>query len=71
METTDKKRFFLIMQYLSLNFPERKVDANLLGFYFRDLSDFSIDDIETAAMAYVRTGDKFPLLSDLIRLLSA
>lgn len=71
MEIADMKRFAMIMQYLSLNFPERNIDENLLKFYFRDLSDFSIDDIETAAMTYARTGDKFPLLSDLFRLLSA
>lgn len=71
METTDTVRFSQVMAYLSLNFPEREVGPNLLKSYFCDLSDFGIDEIEKAARAYVRTGSKFPLLSDLIRLLSA
>ncbi len=71
METTDTVRFSEVMVYLSLNFPEREVGQNLLKSYFRDLSEFGIDEIEKAAKAYVRTGYKFPLISDLIRLLSA
>ncbi len=71
MEIADTVRFSKIVAYLSLNFPEREVGQNLLKSYFRDLSDFGIDEIEKAARAYVRTGDKFPLCSDLIRLLSA
>lgn len=71
METTDTKRFYEMMVYLSLNFPEREVGPNLLKSYFSDLSEFGIDEIEKAAKAYLRTGDKFPLVSDFIRLLSA
>jgi hypothetical protein len=71
METTDTVKFSQVMDYLSLNFPEREVGPNLLQSYFSDLSEYSIDDVWKAARAYVRTGDKFPLLSDLIRLLSA
>jgi hypothetical protein len=71
METADSTRFAEVMHYLSLNFPEREVGASLLKSYFCDLSEFGIEEVEKVAKAYVRTGDKFPLLSDLIRLLSA
>jgi len=71
METTDTVRFSQVMAYLSLNFPDREVGQNLLKSYYCDLSEFSIDEIEKAAKAYVKTGGKFPLVSDLIRLLSA
>lgn len=71
MKTDDKKSFSEIMRYLALNFPERAMTTNLMQSYFNDLSDFGIDDIKKAAKAYVRTGDKFPLVSDLIRILSA
>jgi len=71
VERTDTVRFSEVMAYLSLNFPEREASQNLFKSYFCDLSDFSIDEIEKAAKAYVRTEDKFPLLSDLIRILSA
>ena len=71
MQATDAKRYSEVMHYLTLNFPDRAVEQNLLRSYFHDLSEFPIDDVEKAAKAYVRTGDKFPLVSDLIRLLSA
>jgi len=71
MEPTDNIRFAKIMHYLSLNFPEREVGQDLMRSYFNDLSEFSIDDIEKAARAYVKTGNKFPLISYLVNLLSA
>jgi hypothetical protein len=71
MKNDEAGRFVAVMQYFSLNFPERRTDENFLRSYFDDLSDFGIDEIEKVAKAYVRTGDKFPLVSDLIRLLSA
>lgn len=72
MQQGDSKRFSEVMRYLRLNFPEREMTTpHLMQSYFSDLSEFGIDEIEKAARAYVRTGDKFPLLSDLIRLLSA
>jgi hypothetical protein len=68
MQQSDSKRFSEVMRYLALNFPERELSTpELMCSYFRDLSDFGIDEIEKAAKAYVRTGDKFPLVSDLIR----
>lgn len=71
MQQDDKNRFSTVMRYLNLNFPDREMTPDLMMFYFHDLSEFSIDEIENAAKTYVRTGDKFPLVSDLIRLLSA
>jgi len=71
MEPTDNIRFAKIMHYLSLNFPDREAGQDLMRSYFNDLSEFSIDAVEKAAKAYVRTGNKFPLVSDLVSLLSA
>jgi hypothetical protein len=71
VEIADCTRFIEVMQYLSLNFPERKVVPNLSRSYFRDLSEFGIEAVEEAAKTYVKNGDKFPHISDLIRILSA
>lgn len=41
------------------------------SLFRQKLSEYSVDDIEKAATSYGRIGDKFPLVSDFIRLLSA
>lgn len=71
MTEKDKKRFVEIMSYLTLNFPDRLVDENLVRSYFNDLSTFEIDDIESAARHYVKTGKSFPFVSDLFSTLDA
>ena len=69
MQATDKERFSSVMEYLALNFPDRRVDFNLFKSYFLDLAEFTIEDFEKAAPSYVRTGDRFPYISDLIKCL--
>lgn len=68
MTINDEQRFAAVMQYLSVNFPERVVDAGVVESYFQDLSAFSIDTVEVAARAYVRVGKTFPFVADLHQL---
>jgi hypothetical protein len=68
MQAIDKTRFVEVMRYLSINFPERLVDQQLIESYFHDLSDFPIDAVETAAKEYVMRKYSFPYVADLIRL---
>jgi len=74
MQKVDEPRFVAVMKYLTLNFPERNngnIHPDLLRSYFHDLSDLNIEDVEKAARAYVRIGDKFPFVSDLRKSLQA
>lgn len=71
MQQDDDKKFVDVMRYLSLNFTERTITPDLMRSYFNDLFEYSVDDIWKAAKAHVRISDKFPLVSDFIRLLSA
>ena len=71
MKQGDEKGFLEVMHYLSLNFPEREMTSDLMRSYFQDLFDYSLDDVRTAAKAYVQIGARFPLVSDFISLLSA
>ena len=70
METTDTKRFAVVMNYLGLNFPDREVTPDLMQSYFNDLSDYSIVDIERMAKVCVKTCYGFPFVANFIRLLS-
>jgi hypothetical protein len=70
MQAGDRMRFIAVMQYLRLNFPERKIDDNLVRSYFNDLLKHNIHDVERAAKAYVKIGDKFPFVSGLCHFLS-
>jgi hypothetical protein len=67
MKTGDEKAFREIVRYLSLNFPEREVGADLVRSYFYDLDAFGIEEVREAAKAHVLTGDRFPFVSDLVR----
>lgn len=70
MEAADIKKFSVVMNYLALNFPTSEVTQNLVQSYFDDLTDYSIDDIERAAKTVVKMNFRFPLVTDLVRILS-
>ncbi|MBI1922294.1 MAG: hypothetical protein HYS23_14560 [Geobacter sp.] len=71
MQATDAKQFAEVMQYLFLNFPDREISPDLVRSYFHDLSEYDISDIEKAARDYVKSGERYPFVSDFINLLSA
>ena len=65
-EDEHQEQFTNIMYFLSLNFPERKLTADLVQAYYIVLKDFPIDDIDAMARAYVLKGRVFPHIADLV-----
>jgi len=59
-------RVFLdVLNYLSINFPERTITAELAESYYNDLKDLEPDQLWVAARAWVARATRFPFVAEL------
>ena len=59
------------MNYLSDNYPERKMDLGLVEHYFHDLkhAEVTLDEFKMAALYHVATATHFPYVAELLTII--
>jgi len=65
----EMSKFVEVMDLLSICFPERAVNENMISVYFHALSDYEIEKIEIAARQHILNGYRFPYVADLVSLI--